>query len=117
MSWWRSAHPRGHLIKSVHWKELLFVGQVRALDLLGLEASEGSILFDDAADYRLRDSMAIVLGVEKAPEDFADKRNYIQVVRPFAIVGKERRLLYRRVGSGYVLGKYLSGEATSCDLF
>jgi hypothetical protein len=82
-----------------------FLGQSRTL-----------VSFDDDTYSKLPGLMAIVLAIEKTPGDLADKRHYILVVEPKAILQVENDKIFRRVGAGHVPGRYLGMERTNCCL-
>ena len=92
------------------------VGKVRAIRRSAVEETEGGIIFDNPSDLEHPSPRAIVLGIEKALKAIGDKRHYILVVKSRATLDADSTPLYERIGAGYVLGRHLHGEATTCAL-
>jgi hypothetical protein len=93
-----------------------FSGQSRTLNRSIAAIPEYKIIFDDDTYSKLPGLMAIVLAIEKAPRDITDKRHYILVVEPKASLQVDNDKIFRRVGAGYVPGRYLGRESMSCCL-
>jgi hypothetical protein len=90
-----------------------FTGKIRAVDC---SIAKGSIVFDDPTTSPSSEGKAFLLSIEKTSKDVKDKKHYILVVRPKNTLGRDGRPLYERIGAGYVLGRCLRGEATTCAL-
>jgi hypothetical protein len=91
----------------------VFSGKMRAFDY---SMPECSIVFDDCTTPPSSEAMAFLLSIEKTPKHIDDKKHYILVVKPKKARGQDGGTMYERIGAGYVLGRCLRGEVTTCAL-
>jgi hypothetical protein len=80
------------------------------------ESQEHEIIFDDSGRSKQDQTRAIVLGIEKGPEATNEKKHYVLVVDLTAMTTSGERRYCKRVGAGYLPGKWLTGEPIPCAL-
>ena len=93
-----------------------FGGLSRAFDLSNAIPNEYDLVCDDPRNYNASEPMAIVLGIEKGPKADQVKKHYVLVVKSIMTSSANGPTSYKRIGAGYVLGKYLRGDPEPCWL-
>lgn len=93
-----------------------FIAQVQALDRSAAGESEYKVVFDDPTEIKPDLPMAILLGIEKGLRPATDRIHYILVVKAKKASDLGSNTHYKRIGAGYVPGRCLKGDPTSCFL-
>jgi hypothetical protein len=90
--------------------------QVTDFELPGADSEEHEVIFDDSGRSKQGKTKAIVLGIEKLPNAVEAKRHYILLVDMMAEFTPDGHKYCKRVGAGYLPGKWLTGAETPCAL-
>jgi hypothetical protein len=80
------------------------------------ESQEHDIIFDDSRRSKQDQTRAIVLGIEKGLKATEEKKHYVLVVDLTTLSDPGARKDCKRVGAGYLPGKWLTGEPLLCAL-
>ncbi|KAI0146112.1 hypothetical protein GGR57DRAFT_506630 [Xylariaceae sp. FL1272] len=89
-------------------ESVLISGLVR--DLRISDGFDGNLFYDIPSETDTDRVRCIVLGVSKGKRSAKERRHYVILVQLSEHRGLDGSELYQRVGAGYLLGRYISGE-------
>lgn len=89
---------------------LQLIATVRNFDVKGRRADEVRLVYDDtersASDGQR--PQCVIVARSKDGKTEKEKRCYVLIVMPMVAVGARGEKMYRRIGAGFMLGKYIT---------